>query len=238
MHQLLPRIIQQGKCVSARSLGISFGFLSGPTFAEPLATGQPSGAVLAARTLALARECASLFASSIMRIYPSTDIIGVEACGALKNVYALLAGGLEGLPGHGINTVSLLTTRGAKVSAFVLILCFNFQRNLLSFKKRLCCLLPAFSCAIYSSNTLHTRLEFVIRRRFRALQLQWEGRSTQWQVLLVWAICGSQPLAEAQGTLNNINMRQGNPFTDCQAFRLYRSCALHMPRLQEQKSWI
>ena len=48
-----------------------------------------------------------------MRVYPSTDVIGVEIGGALKNVIAILAGGLEGL-GLGMNALALLVTRGCR----------------------------------------------------------------------------------------------------------------------------
>jgi glycerol-3-phosphate dehydrogenase len=113
MHQLLPRIMSKQLGLSLRRLGIEIAVLSGPTFAEQLALSQPSGVVIAARTHSLARECAWYFASSQMRVYPSTDIVGVEACGALKNVYALLAGGVEALDMHE-NTISLLTTRAGK----------------------------------------------------------------------------------------------------------------------------
>lgn len=113
MHQLLPRIMSKHLGLPFRRLDIEIAVLSGPTFAEQLALSQPSGVVIAARTHSLARECAWYFASSQMRVYPSTDIVGVEACGALKNVYALLAGGVEALGMHE-NTISLLTTRAGK----------------------------------------------------------------------------------------------------------------------------
>lgn len=48
-----------------------------------------------------------------MRVYPSEDVIGVELGGALKNVIAILAGGLEGM-GLGMNAQTLLVTRGCR----------------------------------------------------------------------------------------------------------------------------
>ena len=104
MHEVLDRVLgKQYPCA----------FFGGPTFAAQLADGTPSGGVMAARNIELAESAAALLSGPAMRIYPSTDIIGVEVGGALKNVIAILAGGLEGL-GFGVNAQALLVTRGSR----------------------------------------------------------------------------------------------------------------------------
>jgi glycerol-3-phosphate dehydrogenase (NAD(P)+) len=51
-----------------------------------------------------------LFASKVLRIYTTNDVLGVEYGGALKNVIAIAAGAVEGL-GLGMNTMAMLVTR-------------------------------------------------------------------------------------------------------------------------------
>lgn len=85
--------------------------LSGPTFAEGVARGDPSAAVVADRDGAFARDVQQQFSSPELRIYSSSDVAGVELCGALKNVIAIAAGIVSGL-GFGHNTLAALVTRG------------------------------------------------------------------------------------------------------------------------------
>jgi glycerol-3-phosphate dehydrogenase (NAD(P)+) len=83
--------------------------LSGPTFADGIARGDPSAAVIAGGDLA--RELQKEFSTALFRLYSSEDIVGVELGGALKNVVAIAAGILSGL-GFGHNTMAALVTRG------------------------------------------------------------------------------------------------------------------------------
>ena len=83
--------------------------LSGPTFADGVARGDPSAAVVAGGDLA--RELQKEFSTPLFRLYSSEDIVGVELAGALKNVVAIAAGILSGL-GFGHNTMAALVTRG------------------------------------------------------------------------------------------------------------------------------
>jgi glycerol-3-phosphate dehydrogenase (NAD+) len=85
-------------------------FLSGPSFARELMAGFPTGFISASPDAALARRGAELFESDSVRVWTSTDHIGTEIGGALKNPYAIAAGILEGL-GLGMNTTALLVTR-------------------------------------------------------------------------------------------------------------------------------
>lgn len=83
--------------------------LSGPTFADGVARGDPSAAVVAGGELA--RELQREFSSPLFRLYSSDDLVGVELSGALKNVVAIAAGIVSGL-GFGHNTLAALATRG------------------------------------------------------------------------------------------------------------------------------
>ena len=89
----------------------AFAVLSGPTFALECARGDPSAAVIASKDLELAQQLQQAMSSSTFRLYHSSDVIGVELAGSLKNVVAIAAGVLEGL-GLGANTNAALITRG------------------------------------------------------------------------------------------------------------------------------
>jgi glycerol-3-phosphate dehydrogenase (NAD(P)+) len=83
--------------------------LSGPTFADGIARGDPSAAVIAGGELA--RELQKELSTALFRLYSSEDLVGVELAGALKNVVAIAAGIVSGL-GFGHNTLAALVTRG------------------------------------------------------------------------------------------------------------------------------
>jgi glycerol-3-phosphate dehydrogenase (NAD(P)+) len=85
--------------------------LSGPTFAEGVARGDPTAAVIAGGAGGFALELQYRFSTPQFRFYTSEDLIGVELCGALKNVVAIAAGIVSGL-GFGHNTLAALMTRG------------------------------------------------------------------------------------------------------------------------------
>jgi len=85
--------------------------LSGPSHAEEVAHESPSAVTVASPNTELATFFQKLFNSSRFRVYTSTDIVGVELGGALKNVIAIAAGVSDGL-GFGDNTKAALVTRG------------------------------------------------------------------------------------------------------------------------------
>jgi glycerol-3-phosphate dehydrogenase (NAD(P)+) len=85
--------------------------LSGPNFAEEIAAGLPAAAVVASEDVELATRLQSEIASASFRVYVNPDLIGVELCGAGKNVIALAAGAVDGL-GLGDNAKATLMTRG------------------------------------------------------------------------------------------------------------------------------
>ena len=71
--------------------------LSGPNLAREIAAGQPAAAVLAGADADLTRQARALLMLPRFRIYTSTDVLGVELGGALKNVMAIVAGICDGL---------------------------------------------------------------------------------------------------------------------------------------------
>jgi glycerol-3-phosphate dehydrogenase (NAD(P)+) len=86
-------------------------FLSGPSFAKEVARGLPTDVVLASQGGHAAREVQPLLHASAFRVYSSSDPIGVQVGGAVKNVVAVAAGACDGL-GLGSNARAALITRG------------------------------------------------------------------------------------------------------------------------------
>ena len=96
--------------------------LSGPSFALEVARETPTALVVAAADPALAESLQRAFSSRAFRVYASSDVVGVELGGALKNVIAIAAGIVAGL-GHGHNTAAALITRGlAEISRLAIAL--------------------------------------------------------------------------------------------------------------------
>ena len=95
-------------------LNVPVGVLSGPTFADEVAKNLPSAMVLAlpwSVSDSRAGELQHELATEHLRIYLSRDVVGVELCGALKNILAIAAGLVENL-GLGHNARAALITRG------------------------------------------------------------------------------------------------------------------------------
>ncbi len=91
--------------------GTAMAVLSGPTFAREVGMGLPTAMTVAASDEGYARELAATLSGDAFRAYTSTDIVGVEVGGAVKNVLAIGAGISDGL-GFGANTRVALITRG------------------------------------------------------------------------------------------------------------------------------
>jgi glycerol-3-phosphate dehydrogenase (NAD(P)+) len=92
--------------------GMAAGVLSGPSFAQEVALGQPTALVAASGVAALAAAAAQAFHSDSLRVYTSSDVVGVEVGGAVKNVMAIATGLVDGLPQAGLNARAALITRG------------------------------------------------------------------------------------------------------------------------------
>lgn len=100
-------------------LGIdAIAVLSGPSHAEEVARKIPTAVVAASEDEAIAKRVQKLFSGPFFRVYTSTDSLGVEIGGAVKNVIAIAVGASDGL-GFGDNTRAALITRGlAEITRF------------------------------------------------------------------------------------------------------------------------
>lgn len=94
------------------------GALSGPSFAQEVAAGLPVALTVASANDAVAQAAVHAFHHGSARIYSTTDLVGVEVGGALKNVMAVATGISDGL-GLGMNARAALLTRGlAEISRY------------------------------------------------------------------------------------------------------------------------
>jgi glycerol-3-phosphate dehydrogenase (NAD(P)+) len=91
--------------------GAAVGVLSGPSFADEVARGRPTALVAASNDGALREVAAAAFHADALRVYTSTDPIGVEVGGAVKNVMAIATGLADGMA-LGLNARAALITRG------------------------------------------------------------------------------------------------------------------------------
>jgi glycerol-3-phosphate dehydrogenase (NAD(P)+) len=94
-----------------RSSHIPIGALSGPSFAQEVARGDPTAITIASSNDELLRTVQTEFSDPTFRVYTNSDVVGVELGGALKNIIAIAAGICDGL-GLGQNSVAALITRG------------------------------------------------------------------------------------------------------------------------------
>lgn len=101
LHQRARRYLPQ----------IPLAVLSGPSFAAEVARGLPTAVSLAATEETFAERLADAFHDERFRVYTSTDVVGVELGGAVKNVLAIATGIADGL-GFGANARAGLITRG------------------------------------------------------------------------------------------------------------------------------
>ncbi len=102
LHQVAEEILGE-QCATA--------VITGPTFALEVAKGMPTALTVASHEQTFANELASRLRSETFRAYTSSDMVGVEVGGAVKNVLAIAAGISDGL-GFGANARAALITRG------------------------------------------------------------------------------------------------------------------------------
>ena len=95
----------------AQETGKTVVALSGPSHAEEVSRGIPTGVVAACADQQLAERVQTAFMCERLRVYTCPDVVGVELGAAHKNVIALCAGVCDGM-GYGDNTKALLMTRG------------------------------------------------------------------------------------------------------------------------------
>jgi glycerol-3-phosphate dehydrogenase (NAD(P)+) len=111
----LPRSVRQ-----RGDFDFPIGALSGPSFAQEVARGDPTAITIASQNETLLRIVQQEFSDPAFRVYTNTDVVGVELGGALKNIIAIAAGICDGLDlGH--NSIAALITRGlAEMTRLVL----------------------------------------------------------------------------------------------------------------------
>ncbi len=98
-----------------------FVCLSGPSFAQEVAAGQPTAVVAASEKINDAALVQAALSFENLRVYTNNDLVGTEIGGAVKNVMAIAAGMVAGL-GLGTNSVAALITRGlAEIARFALV---------------------------------------------------------------------------------------------------------------------
>lgn len=101
---------------------VAVGALSGPSFAQEVARGDPTAITIASNNDALLQTVQQEFSGPSLRVYTNTDVVGVELGGALKNVIAIAAGVCDGL-GFGHNSVAALITRGLSEMTRLVVAC-------------------------------------------------------------------------------------------------------------------
>ncbi|MDQ7016240.1 MAG: NAD(P)H-dependent glycerol-3-phosphate dehydrogenase [Gammaproteobacteria bacterium] len=99
--------------IAKEELGLAqeLALISGPTFAQEVMRGLPTAITVASDSAAVAKKVVDWLHGEHFRPYRSSDLVGVELGGALKNVLAIAAGIADGL-GFGANTRAALVTRG------------------------------------------------------------------------------------------------------------------------------
>lgn len=100
-HEIVHAVLPAARC----------GVLSGPSFAEEVARGLPCAVVFASEDAEFAEQGAQALHGGALRVYSSTDLIGAEVGGAVKNVMAIATGISDGLE-LGANARAALVTRG------------------------------------------------------------------------------------------------------------------------------
>jgi glycerol-3-phosphate dehydrogenase (NAD(P)+) len=110
-------------------LALPIGCLSGPSFAQEVAAGQPTAITVAFDDHAVAALVQREFASESLRLYTSSDLVGVELGGALKNVIAIAAGITVGV-GLGSNSMAGLITRGIAEMTRLAVACGGRRETL------------------------------------------------------------------------------------------------------------
>jgi glycerol-3-phosphate dehydrogenase (NAD(P)+) len=126
-HSRMTQVISQ--VLEPAGILVSIGAFSGPSFAIEVAQGQPTAITVAFSDPQVAQFIQHEFSSETLRIYTSTDVIGVELGGALKNVIAIAAGVAVGM-GLGHNSTAALITRGIAEITRLAVACGGHRETL------------------------------------------------------------------------------------------------------------
>ena len=122
--------------------------LSGPNISREIAAGLPAPTVIASTDKDTAKFFQALLGTPMFRAYTNEDVVGVELCGALKNIVALGAGAIDGM-GYGVNAKAGFMTRGlAEIARYA----FSSGANPLT-----CAGLAGFGDLIATCTSAHSR---------------------------------------------------------------------------------
>jgi glycerol-3-phosphate dehydrogenase (NAD(P)+) len=122
--------------------------LSGPNISREIAAGLPAPTVVASTSRDTAKAFQALVGTKMFRAYTNDDVVGVELCGALKNIVALGAGAIDGM-GYGVNAKAGFMTRGlAEIARYA----FSSGANPLT-----CAGLAGFGDVIATCTSAHSR---------------------------------------------------------------------------------
>lgn len=102
---------QVAEDVMSNVVANDFCYLAGPSFAKEVYLKYPTAVTIASRDINHAERFQRIFSTEFFRVYTSQDLIGVQLCGAIKNVIAIAAGAADGL-NFGHNARAALITRG------------------------------------------------------------------------------------------------------------------------------
>jgi glycerol-3-phosphate dehydrogenase (NAD(P)+) len=125
MTQVIGQVLR-GQVLTDHHL---LGVLSGPSFAQEVAAGNPTAVTIACSESALANRLQEELSAPGLRIYTNDDVIGVELGGALKNVIAIAAGIAAGL-GLGHNSAAAIITRGVAEITRLAVACGGRRETL------------------------------------------------------------------------------------------------------------
>jgi glycerol-3-phosphate dehydrogenase (NAD(P)+) len=121
----MTQVIAQVLAVDGSRLGV----LSGPSFAQEVAAGDPTAVTIACGETSIANRLQEELSAPRLRIYTNDDVIGVELGGALKNVIAIAAGIAAGL-GLGHNSAAAIITRGVAEITRLAVACGGRRETL------------------------------------------------------------------------------------------------------------
>lgn len=114
----MSQVMSEVATTSGKSTLVDLAVLSGPSFAKEVANQIPTAVTIGCQDPLIARELQQTFNSNSLRVYTSSDLIGLEISAALKNIVAIAAGICDGL-NYGTNTRAALITRGlAEIARF------------------------------------------------------------------------------------------------------------------------
>jgi glycerol-3-phosphate dehydrogenase (NAD(P)+) len=125
----MTQVIEQVLADQSLSGSLPCGALSGPSFAQEVASGAPTAVTIAFADSRLAGQLQEELSAPALRLYTNDDVIGVELGGALKNVIAIAAGIAAGL-GLGHNSAAAIITRGVAEITRLAVACGGRRETL------------------------------------------------------------------------------------------------------------